>query len=135
MFHTFYQFRETTQNNFVCIFAFFQFRKMIKTQQNSELYRTASRFAKLKKHTKLSTLVRIRFLPANYSKFVYMYFLCLLYAVRNVSVVIPSQSVSFVWQWKMRYLTLSQTEKAANPNWDESIYPSYPSERWGQILA
>ena len=74
MFHTFYQFRETTQNNFVCIFAFFQFRKMIKTQQNSELYRTASRFAKLKKHTKLSTLVSIRFLPANYSKFVYMYF-------------------------------------------------------------
>ena len=82
MFHTFYQFRETTQNNFVCIFAFFQFRKMIKTQQNSELYRTASRFAKLKKHTKLSTLVSIRFLPANYSKFVYMYFVyCTLYAM------------------------------------------------------
>ena len=103
---------------------------MIKTQQNSELYRTASRFAKLKKNTKLSTLVRIRFLPANYSKFVYMYFLCLLYAVRNVSVVIPSQSVSFAWQWKMRYLTLSNIEKAANPNWDESIFSSYPSERW-----
>ena len=42
----------------------------------------------LKTNTQLSTLVRIRF--ANYSKFVYTV-LCLLYAVYNVSVVIPSQ--------------------------------------------
>ena len=130
-------FLSVSRNNSKQFCLFFRIFSVSQNDQNSAKqwavsYSFAFRETK-KTNTKLSTLVRIRF--ANYSKFVYMYFLCLLYAVSKVSVVIPSQSVSFAWQWKMRYLTLSKIEKAANPNWDESIYPSYPSERWGQILA
>ena len=44
------QFRETTRNTFFVFSYFLQFRETIETRRNSDLFRTVSYFAKLKKY-------------------------------------------------------------------------------------